>query len=413
MMPASPVGRNLRLLFLFWFLREFQLWIPVWIVFLTQERGFSFTQVTAAEGLYLVGVMALEVPTGAVADRFGRKVSLGLGAVSLASSVTIFAFTSSPVVLFVSFAWWAVASTLMSGADLALLFDTLKAGGREHEYERLAGRGTAVTWGAVGLATLFGGPAAAWLGIRATVLIGAATCVAAAVAAFALREPPREAREGAGGTRSYVRSIGAAFREVWANRLLRLVVLLGAVMVAGLETVHYLVQPYLLAAGIEVGAWFSLLQVPLFAAGMAGALLAGRVEAKLGAVPGMLAMGAGGAAMLGVLALAPNLWAYGALPAAMAAGSCIWPLLTGAVNRQVDSERRATVLSIGSMGLSIGMAVLAPFIGYLVDRWGVAPAFALGAGAAALGLVLFGAPAVTAARSDGLRRAAAAEATGT
>lgn len=412
-MPASLVARNVRLLFVFWFLREFQLWIPVWIVFLTQERGFSFTQVTAAEGLYLVGVMVLEVPTGAVADRFGRKVSLGLGAVSLASSVTIFAFTSSPVVLFVSFAWWAVASTLMSGADLALLFDTLKAGGREHEYERLAGRGTATTWGAIGLATLFGGPVAAWLGIRATVLIGAVTCLVAASAAFALAEPPRGSAAAGGGVAAYVRSIAGAFREVWANRVLRLLVLLASAMVAGLETVHYLVQPYLLDAGIEVGALFSLLQVPLFAAGMAGALLAGRIEARLGAVPGMLAMGAGGAAMLGVLALAPNLWAYGALPAAMAAGSCTWPLLTGAVNRQVDSARRATVLSIGSMGLSIGMAVLAPFIGYLVDRWGVAPAFALGAGAAGLGLVLFGAPAVTAARSDGLRRAAAAEATGT
>jgi MFS family permease len=145
-MPPGQVDRNLRLLFAFWFLREFQLWVPVWIVYLTLERGFSFTQVTAAESLFLIGVIALEVPTGAIADRFGRRVSLGLGALCLASSVTIFAFTTSPLVLFASFAWWAVASTLMSGADMALLYDTLKAGGREHEYERLAGRGMAIAW---------------------------------------------------------------------------------------------------------------------------------------------------------------------------------------------------------------------------------------------------------------------------
>lgn len=70
-MSGEVVRRNVRLLSLFWFLREFQLWIPVWIVYLTLERGFSFSQVTAAEALFLIGVLVLEVPTGAVADRYG------------------------------------------------------------------------------------------------------------------------------------------------------------------------------------------------------------------------------------------------------------------------------------------------------------------------------------------------------
>lgn len=36
--------RNLRLLNAYWFLRDFQLWIPVWIVFLTEDQGFSLTR---------------------------------------------------------------------------------------------------------------------------------------------------------------------------------------------------------------------------------------------------------------------------------------------------------------------------------------------------------------------------------
>lgn len=398
-MPEAPVGRNLRLLGAFWFLREFQLWIPVWIVYLTFERGFSFTQITAAESLYLVGVLALEVPTGAIADRFGRRVSLGLGAISLASSVTIFAFTTSPAVLFASFAWWAVATTLMSGADMALLYDTLKAAGQEHRYGRAAGRGQAVSWAGAGLATLFGGPVAAVLDIRATILIGAATCLAAAAIAFALWEPPRAAATHEGGVRGYLGTIGRAFREAWGTRAIRYVVLLFGVAVAGIETVHYLIQPYLVENGVEVGAAFSLLQVPLFAAGMAGALAAGRVERLAGPIGAVLALGAGGAVLLGMLALSPTLWLYGALPALMALNSCAYPLLTGAINRQVGSERRATVLSIGSMSLSIGMAVLAPAIGFAVDTWGVGAAFGLGAAAAAAGTLAFGGPALAAWRS--------------
>ncbi len=68
MHQAHP-DRNIRLLFAYWFLRDFQLWIPVWIVFLTIDRGFSLTQVTSAEGLFLIRVLLLEVPTGALADR--------------------------------------------------------------------------------------------------------------------------------------------------------------------------------------------------------------------------------------------------------------------------------------------------------------------------------------------------------
>ena len=70
-MDRTPsVRREVRLLSAFWFLREFQLWLPVWIVYLTVEQGFSLTEVTIAESLFLVAIIVLEVPTGAVADRF-------------------------------------------------------------------------------------------------------------------------------------------------------------------------------------------------------------------------------------------------------------------------------------------------------------------------------------------------------
>jgi MFS family permease len=93
--PAAPhAARNIRLLYLYWFLRDFQLWIPVWIVFLTDDRGFSLTQVTGAEGLYLIGVLLLEVPTGAIADHWGRSIH-GSWAICLGGAVLIFAFASS------------------------------------------------------------------------------------------------------------------------------------------------------------------------------------------------------------------------------------------------------------------------------------------------------------------------------
>ncbi len=388
-MPNAHPDRNIRLLLAYWFLRDFQLWIPVWVVFLTIDRGFSLTQVTSAEGLFLIGVLILEVPTGAVADKWGRSKSLGLGALALSAAVLVFAFTDSFTILLVSFFMWSVASALMSGADMALLFDTLKAAGRESEYEKLAGRGTAFSWAGVGLATFLGGPVAALFDTRFTIFVGAVTCLVTAAVAFAIWEPPHK-RDETAESEPYLSSIGAAFHEAWQVVDVRLLIVLAGTAFAALEAVHYLVQPYLVARDVEVGVWFSLLQVPMLAAGLGGALIAGRVGAWAGAgrafLIGPLLGGFGYAA----LSLSPGLLGYAALPLIMFVSSCVEPIATGYINRRIGSERRATVLSIASMVRSLVMAALAPGLGYATDQWGLREAFALGGAMAMASALIFG-----------------------
>jgi uncharacterized membrane protein YbjE (DUF340 family) len=66
------------------------------------------------------------------------------------------------------------------------------------------------------------------------------------------------------------------------------------------------------------------------------------------------------------------------------------PLATGQINRQVDSRRRATVLSIHAMVGSLVLAGLAPALGFATDEWGLAVAFGVGGGATLASLLLFG-----------------------
>ncbi len=390
MTSGTHLGRNLRLLYAYWFLREFQLWIPVWIVFLTIEQGFSLTAVTSAEGLFLVGVVVLEVPTGAVADKWGRSLSMALGAFFLGVSVLVFAFTTSFAVLLASFMLWSVASTLMSGADMALLFDTLKTGGRESEYERIAGRGAALNWSGVGVATLLGGPVAALFDIRFTIFLGAATCLVTSLIALALWEPPHA--RGDRPAEPYLRSIRMAFQEVSATSDLRAVILLAGIALAALHGVQYLVQPFLVDRDIEVGVVFSLLQVPLFAAGMFGALLAARVAGQNRTRQALFVVPVIGAAGCVTLALTQGLGAYAAFPVVVLVGSMLHPLSTGYVNRRVGSERRATILSMQGMVMSLVMAAMVPALGFATDRWGLGVAFAACGTVALASLLLFGKP---------------------
>jgi MFS family permease len=385
-----PHRRNIPTLYAFWFLRDFQLWIPVWIVFLTIEQGFSLTAITSAEGLFLVGVVLLEVPTGAVADRWGRSRSLALGALTLAMAVLIFAFITSVAFLLTSFLLWSLASTLMSGADNALLFDTLKADGREADYERVAGRGSAIHWAGAALAVLLGGPVAAWLDIRTTIFIGSGTCLLTALVALSLWEAPRATAERPG--ERYWATIGSAFREMWRVGDVRTVVLLAGTAFAALEGVHYLVQPYLIDRDIAVGTTFSLLQVPMQITGIVGALAAAHLKGRMGTFSALFAIPAMGAFAFLALAFSPGLSAYVAFPLLYALGSCLDPIAGGYVNRRIGSERRATILSIKAMVTSLVLALFAPAIGFTTDNYGLDVAFATGGLLAAASLLVFGGP---------------------
>jgi predicted MFS family arabinose efflux permease len=294
---------------------------------------------------------------------------------------------------------------------MALLFDTLKAAGREHQYERLAGRGVALGWAGVGIATAFGGPVAALSSTRATIFVGAATCLLTAAVAIAIWEPPHP-RDEAEQKPSYWRSIGEAFAEAWSAVDVRIVIALAGTAFAALEAVHYLVQPYLIDRDIEVGLVFSLLQVPMLLAGFGGALIAERVVSKFGARAFVIGPMLGAGCYL-ALSASPGLAAYAALPLIMAVSSVVEPLATGFINRRIGSERRATVLSIASMVRSLVMAALAPALGFTVDQWGMAESFALGGVIALAGGLVFGIPlAIRAMRQppgdDGLVEASAA-----
>ncbi|MFN8506078.1 MAG: hypothetical protein U0547_00770 [Dehalococcoidia bacterium] len=334
------------------------------------------------------------MPTGAVADHWGRSRSLALGAVALGISILLFAYTTNFAILLASFMLWSVAATLMSGADMALLFDTLKAGGREAEYERRSGRGHALAWAGAGVATFAGGPIAAATSLRTVIFTGIATCAALAAVSLMLREVPHAptapATPAAGPTPGYWRSIFHAIQTAWRARDVRAVILMTGAATAGAHAIGYLVQPYLLDRGLEVGVLFSLLQVPTIAAGVAGSLIASRFVGGRAAAMAMLLVPLLAAAAYGVLAVAPGLTAYAAILVLFLLSTILLPVASGYVNRRTASERRATVLSMQGMVTSLTMAALAPGFGATTDHRGLPTAFVLGAAVSLVTLVVLG-----------------------
>src|SRR5512132_831873 len=71
----------------------------MWVIFLTQRRGLSLAQASLVDVMFFVAAAFGEVPTGIVADRFGRKASLIVGAILLC--VGILGWTFAPTLPFI------------------------------------------------------------------------------------------------------------------------------------------------------------------------------------------------------------------------------------------------------------------------------------------------------------------------
>src|SRR3989344_3248955 len=82
----------------------------------------------------------LEIPTGAIADYIGRKHSIALGALVVAVAALVYGSVAEFEIFLLGEFLFAAAMALISGADEALLYDSLKEAGREEERKKVFGR---------------------------------------------------------------------------------------------------------------------------------------------------------------------------------------------------------------------------------------------------------------------------------
>ena len=386
-------ARNLRVYYLFEATSGFLIWMPIWMIYMIDGRGMSLTQVATMESVFWITVVLMEVPTGAVADRWGRRVSLCLGSCGFVIASVAFAFADNYVGLTISYTIMAVAMTLHSGAGQALLFDTLRCLGRTHEYERHVGRAEALSFATLVAAMLLGGPLTALLGFVNTILLGAATMGGACVAALLLREPPRRESEfgaelgtdepAAEGREGVVRNMLAGWLTIWRRKTLLAIIAFATLMIVLFEVPDFFLQPFVRAQGIDPrdavdsGLAYSALLIPPIVGLMIGSLLASAVVRRLGerrALPLLLTAGVG---LFLPTVIWDSLWVIGAIGLLAVLHGMTRPIATGYINRRIRSEQRATVLSMYELSTALLMAGCVTTMGSVVDNFGFQWAFAL------------------------------------
>jgi len=96
-------------------------------------QGISLAQVAFAQAFYSITIILMEVPTGVIADRYSRKLSMALGYIMSAIGIVALIINSSVFTLYLMRFFQSTGSALVRGADEALLYEASQEEGKEYK----------------------------------------------------------------------------------------------------------------------------------------------------------------------------------------------------------------------------------------------------------------------------------------
>jgi predicted MFS family arabinose efflux permease len=373
---------HLQLFHVYRLLSTSYLFLPVLITFFV-SRGLDFTHIALLNSVYALTAIIFEVPTGALADRFGRCRAMMLGSLLMAIGCVVdyngrdfWTFALGEGLL-------ALGMTLTSGADSAYLYDLLLSYGREHEYRRHEGSATAAKLLGAAAALVAGG----FVGRHApaaTYATTACVCAGAALVAMMMREPPIQRDDDS----DFLHGMAHAARAVVTRPPLFFAVGLSVLLFTLLRMGLYLYPPYLAGAGLDT-AWIGAVLALLYVVGAVGAQRIEWVRRTLGETGLVWAMPLALALSYVVLGRWVAVWGIALLAVQSLVNGIYSPFSKELLNREIaDSGQRATVLSVESMARRLAFGAFAPIAGVLIDSHGLHTAFYLCAGAGFVGASL-------------------------
>ena len=374
---------NIRTIYVMGFFHSFMIVVPVFVPLL-QGYGLSMAQVLQTQAIFALTIALFEVPSGYLADMWGRRNCVLLGAAinsvgffSLLWADTFAEFVVYEVLLGIGF-------SLLSGADLALLYDTevhlSEHGGKGAGASKSLSRLISIEAAASGAAGLLASLLLLW-SMDWIIWVQAVVGFAPLLLGLTLVEPPRQ-RSGEGH--------GENARRIVELLLFGKPVVLWtalAIIVFGLMALHifWSYQKYWELQGIPLESFGYIWALFALTVSIA-ARYAGALEHHLGSRRLLLLI-----AILPMAGLAGMLLAGGWVGALFGlliqvSRGLSMTVFYNALNRRVPGDFRATVNSLVSLVVRGVFIVTGPLLGWALDHYGM--------GNTLLGLLLVFAPLV-------------------
>ncbi len=340
-------------------------------------KGFSLLELGIFEGVYHVTSFLMEVPTGVVADLWGRKTSRLAGRIFIFLSLMIMFLSGSFFLQFSGFVLCAIGYNLESGAGEAFVYDSMLLAGKIDNYKSVAGKQELVLQSGFIVSYLLGGYLAT-KSYPAVFIISLVFTFLSFITAVTFVEPEINGTEKRRdiSLKDIADSMFNQTREsilvIKRRPRIAFLILFSEIIFSFIVSLFFYLQNYWKGTGKSEFTIGIIFAVSAMTAGITG-LRAPAIEKRIGEK--------------GVLVIMPLLLLFCLWGVALSEYKSLFYILTGIIegilvvaisdyiNRLIPSNKRATVLSFQSMAFSLFMIIFFPLIGWIGDSFSLEKAF--------------------------------------
>ena len=343
--------------------------MPILMIFY-QDLGFSAEQSFQLKAFYSISIVIFEIPSGYLADILGRRKTIIMGSILGTAGFAIYAVYSGFIAFLVAEIILGIGQSFISGADSALMYDSLKADNRENEYVKYEGRNFSVGNFSEAIAGFMGG-ALAGISLRLPFIFQTGVAFIAIPAAIMLVEPQIISAQKHLRFKDILRIVHFALIK---NKSLRWNLIYSAIIGSATLSMAWIYPLYLKELGlneIKIGTTSMVLNLIV---GLT-TLVAYKIEKRLrpkATVWFTTIIISGGFILAGWL---NSYLIFIILAFFYFARGIASPVLKDYINRITSSDIRATVLSIRSLIIRAFFSIIGPLFGFLTDNLSLQQAF--------------------------------------
>ena len=354
----------IHLLFAYHFFGDLILIYAVDKLFLL-SRNISIQEIAILVAIWSGLTILLEVPTGALADRWSRKYTLVLSGLFYSLCYVTWIFSYSFWLFALGFLFRTLGGTLESGTLQAYTYDFLKRYGKEDDFEKIWGR--CVTRRVIGtaIAVALGGFLSE-ISYTLVLVFSALSPLVVMSVAFLLPEVKSINRETGKSYFSYFRG---GLKQAFSNKVILKIMLYSGIILATLglleEYDQVLISERLGFSNTFIGIWAAA----AVCISSVGSFFAHRLKNLGWRVLWIIGVASGTGLI--VIAFVRNPVILGCLLV-----NCISLLLAlvtieGMIQREIKTQERATITSVNGVVSEVGTVVFSLFIGFIANRFGI------------------------------------------
>ncbi|MBN2157428.1 MAG: MFS transporter [Candidatus Lokiarchaeota archaeon] len=361
----AKFGRNVTLFYIIQFLSGLHFISGVLLPFFIEWGGISFSQVMFLQAIFLGAAFLLEVPTGTIADFFGRKHSMMLGFIVTFIGALIYSSVPKFWIFVIAESLWALGVALLSGAQDAFLYDTLKEINREQDSKKVFGRTRSISLVGILIAAPIGSLIASTLGLRYTMMLMTVPLGSAALLCLFLKEPDIHRIEQ---KQKYFQIIKNGFIHIHTSRTIKIL----AVDLLVTSILAYFViwtnQQRLINIGID-GSYLGYINMIWLAVEILVSNSFVTLEKVLKSKKSVVfftTFFTGIGFILMSITQNVSIVVFGIMLAA-GFGLGRWVLMIHYLNKHIPSEQRAMIISTIVMFKQLAHVMINPLVGFLVE----------------------------------------------